>query len=122
MLLVTYGGFGFHTVEVYQRFGAGTATFFFKVSLLLGNMQKPCLTIFLGHHDLRIALERYCLLQQALSTVNVYCANTKRLIDTMGSRNRTLHHPMERWQYRRWALDLPAARQKLELRGPWHMR
>jgi hypothetical protein len=34
MLLVTYGGFGFHTIEVYERFGAETATFFFKVSLL----------------------------------------------------------------------------------------
>jgi hypothetical protein len=30
MLLVTHGGFGFHTVEIYQRFGPDTATFFFK--------------------------------------------------------------------------------------------
>lgn len=32
MLLVTHGGFGFHTAEIYTRFGASTATFFFKVS------------------------------------------------------------------------------------------
>lgn len=30
MLLVTHGGFGFHTTEIYQRFGPDTATFFFK--------------------------------------------------------------------------------------------
>jgi hypothetical protein len=30
MLLVTHGGFGFHTVDIYQRFGPDTATFFFK--------------------------------------------------------------------------------------------
>lgn len=32
MVLVTHGGFGFHTAEIYTRFGADTATFFFKVS------------------------------------------------------------------------------------------
>jgi hypothetical protein len=32
MLLVTHGGFGFHTPEVYQRFGPETTAFFFKVS------------------------------------------------------------------------------------------
>lgn len=31
MLLVTHGGFGFHTMDIYQRFGPETATFFFKV-------------------------------------------------------------------------------------------
>ncbi|KAH7130091.1 hypothetical protein B0J11DRAFT_243866 [Dendryphion nanum] len=30
MILVTHGGFGFHTMEIYQRFGPDTATFFFK--------------------------------------------------------------------------------------------
>ncbi|KAF2204466.1 hypothetical protein GQ43DRAFT_446691 [Delitschia confertaspora ATCC 74209] len=30
MLLVTHGGFGFHTQEIYTRFGPDTATFFFK--------------------------------------------------------------------------------------------
>ncbi|KAH7394443.1 hypothetical protein BKA66DRAFT_411077 [Pyrenochaeta sp. MPI-SDFR-AT-0127] len=30
MLLVTRGGFGFHTMEIYQRFGPDTATYFFK--------------------------------------------------------------------------------------------
>jgi hypothetical protein len=31
MLLVTHGGFGFHTMDILQRFGPDTATFFFKV-------------------------------------------------------------------------------------------
>lgn len=30
MMLVTHGGFGFHTTDIYQRFGPDTATFFFK--------------------------------------------------------------------------------------------
>lgn len=30
MLLVTHGGLGFHTVEIYQRFSPDTSTFFFK--------------------------------------------------------------------------------------------
>ncbi|KAH6867157.1 hypothetical protein BKA58DRAFT_461125 [Alternaria rosae] len=30
LALVTHGGFGFHIVEIYQRFGPGTVTFFFK--------------------------------------------------------------------------------------------
>ncbi|KAF9697828.1 hypothetical protein EKO04_004378 [Ascochyta lentis] len=30
MLLVTHGGFGFHTTEIYTRFGPDIATFFFK--------------------------------------------------------------------------------------------
>ncbi|KAF1837686.1 hypothetical protein BDW02DRAFT_490820 [Decorospora gaudefroyi] len=30
MTLVTHGGFGFHTAEIYQRFGPETAIFFFK--------------------------------------------------------------------------------------------
>lgn len=32
MLLVTRGGFGFHIVDILERFGPHTATFFFKVS------------------------------------------------------------------------------------------
>lgn len=32
LCLVTHGGFGFHTLEIYHRFGPETATFFFKVS------------------------------------------------------------------------------------------
>ncbi|CAO2648769.1 Nn.00g097180.m01.CDS01 [Neocucurbitaria sp. VM-36] len=35
MLLVAHGGFGFHTMDIYQRFGPETATFFFKVSFAL---------------------------------------------------------------------------------------
>ncbi|KAF2111379.1 hypothetical protein BDV96DRAFT_614721 [Lophiotrema nucula] len=30
MVLVTHGGFGFHTMDIYVRFGPDTATFFFK--------------------------------------------------------------------------------------------
>lgn len=33
ILLAAYGGIGFHTAEIYERFGLGTATFFFKVSI-----------------------------------------------------------------------------------------
>lgn len=29
--MVTYGGFGFHTREVFTRFGPATARYFFKV-------------------------------------------------------------------------------------------
>lgn len=31
MLLVTRGGFGFHTVDILRRFGPDTVKFFFKV-------------------------------------------------------------------------------------------
>jgi hypothetical protein len=34
MLLVTHGGFGFHTTDVFARFGVETVTFFFKVRLV----------------------------------------------------------------------------------------
>jgi hypothetical protein len=37
ILMVTRGGFGFHTLEVYARFGPDTATFFFKVDLQNAN-------------------------------------------------------------------------------------
>jgi hypothetical protein len=33
ILMVTHGGFGFHTLEIYARFGPDTATFFFKVDV-----------------------------------------------------------------------------------------
>lgn len=34
--LVTCGGFGFHNVEIYQRFGPEKATLFFKLRLISG--------------------------------------------------------------------------------------
>jgi hypothetical protein len=45
MLLVTYGGFGFHTIDVYDRFGSDTVTFFFKVHKIYRVNQNPPLTV-----------------------------------------------------------------------------
>jgi hypothetical protein len=66
-LLVLYGGFGFHTAEIYARFGADTATFFFKVSSeALWVTLSQLIKYMTGCHIFRAPVERHCLLQQAV--------------------------------------------------------
>jgi hypothetical protein len=56
MLLVTYGGFGFHTVDIYERFGPDTATFFFKVRSVY-HFQSKVPTDLAGNYVIRASLE-----------------------------------------------------------------
>jgi hypothetical protein len=64
ILMVTHGGFGFHTLEVYARFGPDTATFFFKVGVhdpksRYSFANRPSS----GNHGFRHDLERHRVLQ-----------------------------------------------------------
>jgi hypothetical protein len=122
MLMVVHGGFGFHTMEVYQRFGPETAVFFFKVSRRKRAGHPGTLLIierFIGNHVVRPLVECHCMLQQAIGPFNVHGAHPNTVYDQVGERNRRPNYTMERRRHHRRVFDMPTHCEEL---GLYHAR
>ena len=115
--LVTYGGFGFHTTEIYQRFGPETATFFFKVrsKTSLFRVQSFKFLSIIGNNVLFDTMECHRVFQQTFDFIHVCYTHTDFIYVAMGPHSRRSGCNVEHRQHTRCFLDLPTVREKLEL-------
>ena len=116
--LVTYGGFGFHTTEIYQRFGPETATFFFKVRPRTSPSSIHISNFFsiVGDNVLFDTVECHCVFQQTIDSINVCCTYTNVIYVSVGPYSRRSGCSVEHRQHTRCFPDMPTALKKLELR------
>lgn len=122
ILFVVYGGFGFQTVEIYARFGADTATFFFKVSTEAFRVDLSQLIKYMtGRHVFRAPVERHCLLQQAVHLIHVHDTNTQSIDEYVGASYWRPHNSLEYRGYNWRRHDLPAISKKLGVRHTWNL-